>query len=258
MKKQTKEKIKNIIIVLLILAIISMLVDLYLMKNSQIPTGNVDVFDINCSCDKNSSCLDHKSSIVDKKSSNINDQKSSISESTSSTKEETSSLKDYESSSKIFDEQSSKWYDKYSDTENLNVYDPNIHWSLSSELRIFTNPTYVLSTKMAPGYQNAYTFMVRNNNEFNVKYSINFIEDNTSKINMVYRLKDEDGNYIKGNKNTWVNYSELKLNDIYLDHNEKDVYILEWLWKESNSDLEAGLNPVGNYQLSIEINGVEV
>lgn len=192
--------------------------------NNLVPTGNIDIFDItiNNECPK-CDCKNNENNKVD---NNIKKE----------SKEE-----DIEPA---FEEEKATIYDKDGDYANL------------TKLNIFTNPAYEFRSIIAPTSSNVYQFVVRNNNDFNIKYNITMVEDNKYDINMLYRLKLA-GRYIKGNDIDWVDYDSLQLEDLLLAANSKDVYQLEWKWFESENDTNVG-KIAGDYSLKISFDGVEV
>ena len=138
--------------------------------------------------------------------------------------------------------------------ENINnvgrliISDKDTTWKKTNKLRMFSNPFYNMDEKIAPEDSNTYKFVIKNNANYNVKYTINFIENNPSNINMKYKLK-------KGNKyivNDYVSYNELQQNNIILNRNNSDTYYLEWKWVSSDNDTEAA-NIESAYNISLEI-----
>ena len=51
---------------------------------------------------------------------------------------------------------------------------------------------YELTDVIAPESSNTYQFVVKNGTEYNLKYKIDFIENNPYQINMKYKLKKND------------------------------------------------------------------
>jgi len=194
---EKSKKMVNVISIIIILILI--LIILYLlffggrdMKSK--PTGNVDIFDINC--EYNCDC----------------------------------------------------------DEEDFDVEDgKGLSWSSNKELDIFANPMYEMEEKIAPESTNFYQFIVRNNTKYNVKYSISFIENNEMNINMKYRLRKNDDEYIVGDKENWVSYEELEIDDISLKTEKSDTYYLEWKWFSSENDTEVGAAGDVDYSLKINI-----
>ena len=133
------------------------------------------------------------------------------------------------------------------------VTDKKQIWEIDSVLKIFENPIYGFQEKIAPESSNSYAFNLINNNEFKVNCDVTFLESNVYNINMKYRLK-QDGNYICGDNNTWITYTELEITDLILNENETMPYILEWKWFNNNSiDTQIGQTSGVQYNLSIHI-----
>ncbi len=120
------------------------------------------------------------------------------------------------------------------------------------ELKIFSNPAYKMKTIITPGSSNAYQFVIKNSNNFNVQYSIEMKETNKYGVNIKYRLK-QDGRYIIGNDKEWVTANELIVENVKIKRNSNIPYILEWKWFESNNDTEIGKIDGANYKLSIKM-----
>jgi hypothetical protein len=136
---------------------------------------------------------------------------------------------------------------------NLIVSDNDITWKSTNKLRIFTNPVYNMNQKVAPEDSNVYQFVIKNNTKYNVRYNINFIENNPYNINMKYKLKKGDKYII----NDYVDYNELKQTNITLNKNNSDTYYLEWKWVSSNNDTDKA-NIENAYNLNIEIEAENV
>lgn len=127
-----------------------------------------------------------------------------------------------------------------------------IEWKSQNELRIFDNPAYQMEPKIAPESSNTYEFIVRNNTSTNVKYKIEFMEENANNINMKFRLK-RGNEYVVGNDTTWVRYADLDLEGILLNSSSDHTYYLEWKWFSSDNDTAIGANPSSKYKLNIVI-----
>ena len=110
-----------------------------------------------------------------------------------------------------------------------------------------------MEEKIAPESSNTYKFVVKNNTIYNVKYAINFIEENDYNINMKYRLR-KGNEYVVGSDDEWVSYNELNLKDINLATSKSETYYLDWKWVSSENDTQVGSAEDAGYKLSIEIN----
>ncbi len=223
MDKQEKKNEKNFIVILLIL--IALIIIIFLLVRNlgfidhkpRIPTGNVDIFDIifkkECSSDCDCNCnQDGTITAGSNNSSNSSEDKNGI-----------------------------------------EVFDRETEYSQNTQLHIFTNTTYyVVDNKIAPASKNSYQFVIRNNNEFNIRYDLDLFEENKYDINMKYRLK-LNGIYVAGSDDEWLTYDELNQKDIGLAANTYDVYTLDWEWIEGSNDTEVGTNVNSNYKLDLRI-----
>ena len=122
-------------------------------------------------------------------------------------------------------------------------------WNGSNDLKIFTNTSYAMNDKIAPESSNLYQFVVKNETSYNLKYNINFIENNPYNINMKYKLKKNDTYII----DHYVSASELNVSNALLNVKKNDTYYLEWKWISSSNDTEIGTNPESKYGLKIDI-----
>ena len=124
-------------------------------------------------------------------------------------------------------------------------------------LNIFTHPSYyIVDGYIAPGSQNSYQFVVRNNNEFGIEYDLNMIEYNELNLNMKYKLK-LNGNYIAGTKNKYVSANEIKCEDLPLTPYTYDVYTLEWKWIDADNDTDVGTNIHSHYKINLKLSAKE-
>lgn len=240
-KQEENKNEKNFIVMVLIL--IALIVIIFLLVKQlgfidhkpRIPTGNIDIFDIifkqecnnNCKCNCNScnngNC-NNCSNINNCNKNNCNNNNNS----SSGQKQPTQN-------------------------SGIEVLDGKTKFSHNTPLNIFTNTTYyVVDDKIAPLTENAYQFVIRNHNDFNIKYSLELNEENKYAINMKYRLK-LNGIYVAGNDDKWLTYNELNQYNIGLSANTYDVYTLDWKWFESENDTEVGTNINSNYKLELKI-----
>lgn len=121
------------------------------------------------------------------------------------------------------------------------IYDKDIVWKKENELKIFENPLYDNESIIAPESSNTYKFIIKNDTDFDIESSLSFNELNPYEINMMYRLRTENG-YIIGNENEWVRVEDLNIDKIAITKGKKETYYLEWKWFESDSDTKAGAN----------------
>lgn len=220
---------KNNKIIFLLVIIIIILLYLLIQKFGYlenqvmlIPTGNVDIFEIDCEC-----CKDDK--VVFNEENNI--------------------IKDNKTVSKEKDDTNKNELDN--NIKDLVVYDNYKIWD-NKELRIFSNPAYEYQNIIAPGSFNSYAFVIRNNNNFDIIVDIEFEEMNDKNINMKYKLKS-DGVYLIGNKDSYELIKNKKITQVKLSPKEQKSFILDWKWIDSDNDTQIGIDAKANYKLSIQI-----
>lgn len=223
-----ENKEKKVIIALLII-IIFLIIFFILSKRIavidvalEMPTGNVDIFDINITekdnccncdaiCDENCECNKNKS-------------------------QET--IKDEEKC-------------EGNCIKKVLVYDEDVKYTNITPLNIFSHQSYyIVNGVIAPGSENTYQFIIRNNNDFAIKYSLKIKEENPFNINMLYKLSI-NGEEIIGKGDRWVTAEELFQKSITLANDSYNVYSLEWKWFESENDTQIGKNIESNYNLNI-------
>ncbi len=242
-EKNDRRSDKTIIIIILIL--IALIIIIFLLikciglidHRPRIPTGNVDIFDIvfenytcmqgttcNCGCHNNSNIL------CDNCKQPINNNNETTGDGNSDNDMR----------------------------ENIIVYDGNTKYSNNTELKIFTQTAYyVVEDKIAPTSENTYQFVIRNNNNFNIKYDLETEETNKQNINMKYRLKRNEI-YVLGNDDEYVTIDKLKQYDIELGRNTYDVYSLDWKWFEGENDTKVGTDITSSYRLDVRIRAVQI
>lgn len=131
-----------------------------------------------------------------------------------------------------------------------------VDWLNEKKADIFSN-SYFENSKIAPGVSSDYYFIVKNDRKENIIYDINFTEKNDSNIPIKYRLKKNDS-YVVGSDITWVNASDLNINDILINAKENNSYILEWKWDyytdnlNDATDTTIGKN-IPDYKLIINV-----
>ena len=222
MKEKTVNKIFKIIIVMLLVLIITILLLSFSrfgkITHKLVPTGNVDVFDIEVNC----SCTNNNCTVTD------------------------------------IDGNVIPVYNEITDQNvvgNVFVDDKGGNYLYQQRLKIFENPAYEFTNKIAPGSTNVYHFVVHNSTNVAVKYKIKMYEESEYKINMVYRLKN-DSTYVIGDENNWVTASELETQFKNLNKNKSDNYALEWMWLYEGDDLSdtiAGKHMESEYKLNIRV-----
>jgi len=210
----------TIIILLLVIIIYLLILDFGKIKNHGplTPTGNIDIFDINCNCPDNT-CSDNNPN-SDAPTFNEQDENHTVSE------------------------------NKFN-KNGLIVSDNYETWG-EKKLRIFSNPAYEYTSKIAPNSSNSYTFVVRNNNDFDITVDFHMVEGNDYGVNMKYKLRSK-GEYIVGDENTYEDISKLQLTNVTMKAKESISYILDWKWIDNDNDTEIGENMDAKYQLTIQI-----
>lgn len=272
-KKETK------IVITMILAVIFFIILFILISylgriDVKIPTGHVDIFDINVNDQNNGNCSccdgkdDCKCASGDCKGGHGcqcgNDDgnmpgkeqidKKTVDEKESGDKQPEENKNDPENKS---DEEEEQDDGPDVDVDDFLVYDSKKIYSESTPLNIFSHKSYyTVNNVIAPGTENAYQFIVRNNKEFAIKYDWKTTEENQFNINMKYRLK-LNGEYILGDSQNWVTFDEIKQNDMILAEKSYNVYTLEWKWFESENDTQVGTTIDANYKLNIEFFAIQ-
>jgi len=115
--------------------------------------------------------------------------------------------------------------------------------------KIFTNSMYKFRNVIAPESSNTYQFVVKNATDYNLKYTIDFVESNEHNINMKYKLKKNDTYLI----DHYVSASELNISQMMLNVSSNDTYYLEWKWISSSNDTNIGKTPNAYYELAIKV-----
>ena len=76
--------------------------------------------------------------------------------------------------------------------------------------------------------------------------------DVTELVKYVDKLK-KNGSYLVDH---YVSYNELNIDNLLLNSNSKDTYLLEWKWVSSDNDTEIGFDITSNYKLSITVGAI--
>ena len=265
-----QKKVKKIILLVLILLAMFILILIALgclgkIDNKQpIPTGNVDIFDVifevgNKQEDKIATNIENADA-NNEQESDTNNKSMIIGKIKKSKKNNNSNqLGKDNNNSKTSNNESKTNNDNPKPTNGMTVYDDETNWSNWTKLNIFKNTSYfVEDNKIAPASENSYQFVIRNNNDFNIKYDLKLSENNEFNINMRYRLK-QNGEYIIGNDNEYVTYDKLNQYNVNLVDNAYDVYTLDWKWVESENDTQIGEQDIDvNYELNLQILAMQV
>lgn len=136
----------------------------------------------------------------------------------------------------------------------FSVRDDSEKWETNTELKIFNkvSESFIRKGKIAPGAESNYKFIIRNNNDFAVYYSITFLEDNTQGINMLYKVK-RNNNYLLNASNQWITINNEKIIERELLKGNKDEYTLNWKWFNSSNDTALGIDGNVSYKLIINV-----
>lgn len=224
MNKNKKKFFISLIFLFLLILIVFLISKINFGYIGFVPTGNVDIFNIECN---------KKDDVCDCTGNNQENNLKNDNE-----KEETKT---------VFNE----------DTGELNVYDNEKTWDANTKLRIFSNPAYEFKNIVSPGSNNVYQFVINNNNNFSIIYKIKLIETNPYKINMRYKIK-RNGEFIYGNDSKWVSAEEIEKEGLDLLKKSHDTYTLIWKWIDNDPiDTIAGFD-LADYNLSININASSI
>lgn len=220
-KKNKMNYILLLIIILLIIIIILFLLNYRNIGKPKNLTGNTDIFEINCDCNNN------------------NPDNTTTPSPSSSTTPNTNGGTPSQSP------------EIEAPNEGISIEDSDIIWQSSNTLKIFKNPVYEMEEVIAPGSSNSYQFVIKNNSECKMTYHLEFVEENDYNINMKYKLK-KNGKYIS---KEWTTYDKIKESEVVLNYKEKDDYVLEWKWIESDNDTQIGADINSSYKLIVQIVG---
>lgn len=246
-RKEEQRETKGLLVIaiVLLLAIIGLLLWLLLRPQEPVktPTGNVDIFDIKvgcwCSGDDEECDKDEDGDGVSNKATPgeygyENYYKGTINGRTSGNVDE----------------------------GIVYVDDNNGLYVFQKSLKIFENPAFAFTNKVAPGVSNSYDFKVHNETNNVIRYNIDFLEESEYAVNMQYRLR-RGSNYVIGGENNWVSAKDLKMTTLkQLASDGVDGYTLDWRWPYEDGkdaqDTEAGENMASEYSLGIKVNFKEV
>lgn len=203
---------------IIIILITIILILLYFMKfgkiqnTSTLPTGNIDVFDIDinidCKCEDKDNCI-----CTDIPKFN-----------------ETT---DNEILGTVF------------------ASDENGNYIYQQNLNIFNNSAFEYTNKIAPGVSNTYNFVVHNSSNSNLKYHLEMYENTEYKVNLKYRLR-KNNEYVIGDYASWVSASELQTAFSKIQNHSSDSYSLDWKWfDDDENDTIAGKNMTSEYELNV-------
>jgi len=135
----------------------------------------------------------------------------------------------------------------------IRVSDNKVELDEKTELDIFANEKYNYENKIAPRSKGSYKFFVKNVSANNLSYNIKFSDFMTNPVNMKYKLKI-DNVYIRGNASTYVDLSELNVDEITVQKDSNNVFTLEWYWEDDDkNDTQTGRLENQYYILNLEV-----
>lgn len=253
--EQKKDRFFRILTVLLIIIIIILLFFSRLGKinNYPVPTGNVDVFDIDVDIDYAE--VSHGNTEYNGKTNTDINIGKSYSNKVKTETSNSNNVKTETSDNNQDIERKIPPYDKDKDKDVLGrvyVDDKQGNYIYQQNLNIFNNAVYQYTDKIAPGVSNTYHFVVHNSSEMNLKYYVEMYENSEYQVNLKYRLK-RNNNYVIGNDNNWVTADELKTAFQGIKSSSSDSYSLDWKWFDNDdiADTKAGKNMTSLYKLNI-------
>ena len=223
-KRNTRYWIITILLIIIILLLL-FFIRFGRIRYSLVPTGNVDVFDIDirCNCAGKDNCVttdDDGNTVV---------------------------IPTFNEDKKVLG--------------NVFVDDVNGNYIYQQKLRIFSNAAFKYTDKIAPGVSNSYHFVVHNSTNAKLKYFIQMYEDSEYFVNLKYRLK-RNNNYVIGDDNKWVTASELQTEFSNINMSSSDSYSLDWKWEYDDGvdemDTLAGREMDSLYKLNIRFYFEEV
>ena len=251
--EQKKDSFFRIITVLLIIILIILLFFSRLGKinNYPVPTGNVEVFDIDVDIDYAE--VSHGNTEYNGKTNTDINIGTSYSKNVRTEKSYSKKTETSDNNQDI--EKKIPTYDKDKDKDVLGrvyVDDKNGNYIYQQNLDIFNNAVYQYTNKIAPGVSNTYHFVVHNSSKMNLKYYVEMYENSEYQVNLRYRLK-RNNNYVVGNDNNWVTADELKTAFQNINDSSSDSYSLDWKWFDHDDvvDTKAGKNMTSLYKLNI-------
>ena len=258
-RKDKKDKIIKIILIIIIILLLIHNCNLITKKNGEkVPSGNVNIIEITCEDDNKCDVTpdENKKDTVttDSKNDTSTNKSSDTKESTTSgTEKKSSQSATSGTSSSTTDDTTNTDIEEDDDEEEVSIFDSDVKWEDTTQLKIFTDSVYHLDGKIAPESSNTYQFVVKNSTKYKLNYNISFIETNPYHINMKYKLKKNDIYLV----DHYVSYDELNINDQILNSKSNDTFYLEWKWVSSDHDNEAG-EVEANYSLNIEVKAESV
>ena len=133
------------------------------------------------------------------------------------------------------------------------VSDDDHVWDNQTDIDVFK------ISKIRPGDNGTYNFVVNNKSKKTTIYKIVFEETNEYQANILYKLKIND-KYVAGDKDTYVKYDVLNLPEKELKSGEKNYYTIEWKWVDADNDPIVGYTASkvdATYELKVIVNSTE-
>ncbi|MBR3696833.1 MAG: hypothetical protein IKM97_00945 [Clostridia bacterium] len=138
------------------------------------------------------------------------------------------------------------------ETKIIKVNSDKKSWYKNDEINLFKYLNEQGEKIIWPGQSGEYEFYIQNTNDVPIYYKISISEKNTDKINMKYRLK-QNNVYVIGNEDTYEPIEKMYLEDIKILEKAKSQYTLEWKWEETDKDVEIGKSGLSLYRIYIEV-----
>lgn len=135
--------------------------------------------------------------------------------------------------------------------ELIEITEDDVNWNLLEQLNIFNG-----FKKIAPGNSGTYAFKISNKTNRSLIYDIQLKEINEYGINIKYKIKTNE-KYIVGNENEALQPEKINIENIILNPNEEQEYILVWKWEETEHDTQIGMLEKADYTLRIKIGAEE-
>ncbi len=106
-----------------------------------------------------------------------------------------------------------------------------VEWHEEENLPVFYNERFG-DTVIAPGMYGSYRFMLRNDNEDALLFSLDFAETNEYGIGLCYRLK-RDGVYLS-DEETFTATEQLGVDRMTIEPDSASLFELEWYWSHND------------------------
>ncbi|MCR5185613.1 MAG: hypothetical protein K6D97_00655 [Clostridia bacterium] len=234
--EKRNQYIKIIALLIIIILILFFFSRFSRINNYPLPTGNIDVFDIDIDVGYANVSVDNNKSIA------------------SGSGKQTKTVVGQTSDNNADIQRVIPTFNESTDSKTLGrvfVDDKNGDYLYQQKLEIFNNAAFQYTNKVAPGVSNTYHFVVHNSSNMNLKYYLEMYEESEYQVNMKYRLK-RNNNYVIGDDDTWVTAGELKTAFSNIEKSSLDSYSLDWKWFDHDNakDTVAGENMTSLYKLN--------